>query len=259
VVTSGVRGRFALVVDSNSGSTLQAGSIQDCRRLQTTGHARAASAAHDRSTHAIPMTSQNGAATPWDRLYGSFNMLNQDQVAAIRQANLELFFGLSSTAVEGVGKLAALNMQAIRATLSDTFDLALKSLSVKEPQDWLALQNSVVAPTAEKVQSYSRQVLDIVSATQAECVRIGQAQGEACGRRMQTGVLDVVTKNAPSGSEAALTALNSAIAAANTLYETLQAAGQQALEVTRSNLEMTAAASKSARSAIDPASPAAKR
>jgi len=186
-------------------------------------------------------------------------MLNQDQVAAIRQANLELFFGLSSTAVEGVGKLAALNMQAIRATLSDTFDLALKSLSVKEPQDWLALQNSVVAPTAEKVQSYSRQVLDIVSATQAECVRIGQAQGEACGRRMQTGVLDVVTKNAPSGSEAALTALNSAIAAANTLYETLQAAGQQALEVTRSNLEMTAAASKSARSAIDPASPAAKR
>jgi hypothetical protein len=75
---------------------------------------------------------------------------------------------------------------------------------------------------------------------------------------MQTVVEDA-TKNAPTGSEAAMAALNSAIAAANTLYETLQGAGQQAVEVTRSNLDMAAAASKSARRAIDPVLPAAKR
>jgi hypothetical protein len=56
-----------------------------------------------------------------------------------------------------------------------------------------------------------------------------------------------------------MAALNSAIAAANTLYETLQGAGQQAVEVTRSNLDIAAAASKSARRAIDPVLPAAKR
>ncbi|SDI34492.1 phasin family protein [Paraburkholderia steynii] len=185
-------------------------------------------------------------------------MLNQDQIATTRQANLDLFFGLSSKAVEGVEKLAALNIQAIRATVSDTFDLAQKSLSVKEPQDWLALQNGAAATIAEKVQSYSRQVFDIASATQAEFARVGQAQGEAYRRQMQTVVEDA-TKNAPSGSEAAMAALNSAIAAANTLYETLQGAGQQAVEVTRSNLDMAAAASKSARRAIDPVLPAAKR
>ncbi|OUL70496.1 phasin family protein [Paraburkholderia hospita] len=185
-------------------------------------------------------------------------MLNQDQIAATRQANLDLFFGLSSKAVEGVEKLAALNTQAIRATVSDTFDLAQKSLSVKEPQDWLALQNGAAAAIAEKVQSYSRQVFDIASATQAEFARVGQAQGEAYRRQMQTVVEDA-TKNAPTGSEAAMAALNSAIAAANTLYETLQGASQQAVEVTRSNLDMAAAASKSARRAIDPVLPAAKR
>ena len=36
-------------------------------------------------------------------------MLNPDEVAATRKANLDLFFGLSSAAVEGIGKLAALN------------------------------------------------------------------------------------------------------------------------------------------------------
>jgi hypothetical protein len=36
-------------------------------------------------------------------------------------------------------------------------------LNTKEPQDWLALQNSVVVPMPENVQSYSRQVFGIMS------------------------------------------------------------------------------------------------
>ncbi|WP_245254575.1 TIGR01841 family phasin [Paraburkholderia sp. LEh10] len=173
-------------------------------------------------------------------------MLNQDQFAATQKANLDLFFGLSSEAVGGVEKLAALNMRAFRATLSDTFDLAQKALSVKEPQDWLALQNSAAALIAERGQGYNRQVFDIATATQAEFARIGQTQGEAYGRRLQT-VAEDAAQNAPTGSEAAMAALNSAIAAATTLYETLQGAGQQAVEVARSNFDMAAAASKSTR------------
>jgi phasin family protein len=185
-------------------------------------------------------------------------MLTQEQVAETRKANLDLLFDLSIKTVEGVEKLAALYMQTIRATLADTVDLAQKSLSVKEPQDWLALQNSLAASMADKVQIYSRQAIDIISATQAEFTRIGKAQCEAYGRQMKSVVEDVA-RNAPAGSEATMTALDSAIAAANTLYETLQSSGQQAVEATRSNLEIAAAASKSARRAIDPVSQAAKR
>jgi len=56
-----------------------------------------------------------------------------------------------------------------------------------------------------------------------------------------------------------MTALDSALAAANPLYETLQSSGQQVVEVTRSNLDMAAATSKSAKRASDPASQAAKQ
>lgn len=185
-------------------------------------------------------------------------MLTQEQVAETRKANLDLFFDLSNRAVEGVEKLAALNLQVIRAMLAGTFDLAQKSWSAKEPQDWLALRDSLAAPMADKVQSYSRQVFDIVSATQAEFARIGKSQCEAYGHQMQK-VAEDISGNAPAGSEATMTALNSAIAAANTLYETLQSSGQQAVEATRSNLDIAAAASKSARRAIDPASQSAKR
>ncbi len=185
-------------------------------------------------------------------------MLTQEQVAETRKANVDLLFDVSNKAVENVEKLAALNAQAIRSTLEDSFDLAQKSLSTKEPQEWLALQNSVAALVADRTQSYCGQVFDLVSATQAEFARIGKAQCETYGRQMKSVVEDV-TRNAPAGSEATMTAVDSALAAANTLYETLQSSGQQAVEATRSNLEIASEAAKSARRAVDPVSQAVKR
>lgn len=148
-------------------------------------------------------------------------MLTQEQITDIRNANVECFFDLSNQVVEGFEKWVALNLQTIRAALTDTLDLAQESLSVKEPQDWLSLQDSLAAPMADKVQTYSRQAFEIALATQAEFVRIGKAQYGAYSDQMKSLVKDV-EKNAPAGTEAAMTALNSAISTATTLYETLQ-------------------------------------
>jgi phasin family protein len=194
-----------------------------------------------------------------DRPYRSFIMLTPEQVAVMRQANLDMLFGLGNKVVEGVGKLAELNMQVTRSALADTLDLAQKALSVKEPQDWLAMQDGLAAPTAEKMESYNRQLFDIVLSTQVEFAKVAQMQCEAYGRQMQSVVEDVA-RNAPAGSEPAVAALDSAIKAANTLVETVRKTGQQAVEVARSNLDMAAAAaSKNTRRVIEPASQATKR
>jgi phasin family protein len=214
----------------------------------------------------VPLTQSRYATPPgpdWavsapDRPTRSFIVLTKEQVTEIRNASLERFFELNNTAVEGIGKLAELNLQTVRATLTDAFDLAQKSLSVTEPQDWLALQDRLAAPMAERVQTYCRQVFEIVLATQAGIARIGKAQYETCGNQLKSVVKDAV-KHAPTGSEAAMTVLDSAISAASTLYETLQSSGQQAIEVTRSNLDMAAAVSRSAGRASDPGSQGAQR
>jgi hypothetical protein len=104
----------------------------------------------------------------------------------------------------------------------------------------VGLQNSLAVSIADKAQIHSRQAIDIMSATQAGFAQIGKAQCEAYGRQMRSAVEDVA-RNAPAGSEATMTALGSAIAAANTLNETLQSSGQQAVEATRNNLEIAAA------------------
>jgi hypothetical protein len=111
----------------------------------------------------------------------------------------------------------------------------------------------------EKVQAYSRQLFKIVTAAQTEFAQFGLVQREAYGNQVRTLVADVA-KSAPAGSEASIAALDSAMAAANTFYETLQRTGQQAVEVTQSNLDIAAvAASKSIRRAVEPAAQATKR
>lgn len=72
--------------------------------------------------------------------------------------------------------------------------------------------------------------------------------------------VDDAAKFAPSGSEATVAAWNSAIVAANTLYQTLGSTGQQAVDVARSNFDVAAlAASKQAKRAVDQEQQAAKR
>lgn len=169
-----------------------------------------------------------GATPTRDHLYRSFTKPTEEQLATSQKTNLDTFFGLSGCMVEGVGKLAELNMQATRATLAETLDLAQKAPSVKETEQWLALQNSLAALAAEKIQAWSRQAFDIVAATQADLVRCAHAQWEAQVRQARTQV-EGLAKSAPAGSEAAVAALDQAITAANALYETLEQAGRQAV------------------------------
>ncbi|MEX3686484.1 TIGR01841 family phasin [Paraburkholderia sp. BR14263] len=174
-------------------------------------------------------------------------MHTQELVASAQRGNLDAVYGLISTMVDGIGKLTELNAQYIRATLKEASELS--QTTVEKPQDWIALHGTLGAPMAEKVQSYTRELLGIVSSTHAELLSVARAEGEARMRRAQTFV-EEATRNAPAGSEAAVAAFNSAITAANTLYQTLGNTGQQAVEVARSNFNLVAnAASKSARRA----------
>ena len=179
---------------------------------------------------------------------------NLEQVAAEQQDNLDLVFGVAGKIAESMEKLANLNLDVAKAALAEAQETALKACSATGPQDWIALQASAAAPTAEKMQSYNRQVYDLFAATQAEIARLAETRYEAYNRRLQSLVEDVA-KSAPAGSEAAVAAWKSALNATNTLFETLQKTSRQAMQVAESNLDaVTTVASKTARRAAEQAS-----
>jgi phasin family protein len=186
-------------------------------------------------------------------------LLTPEQFAAAQKANLEALFGLTNKAFEGIEKLVELNLQVVKSTIAEGQETAQRALSVKDPQEMLALQASTAQPMAEKVLSYGRHVYEIASATQAEFARVAEAQFEEQNRKVQT-LVDNISKNAPAGSETAVAVMKSAISAANTTYETVHKATKQAVEIAESNFNAAAtAAQKAAQQAASQASRAAKK
>lgn len=177
-------------------------------------------------------------------------MLTPEQLAAAQKANLETLFGLTSKAFEGVEKLVELNLQAVKATLSEGAQNAQKSLNVKDAQELLAVQASLVQPVAEKVLAYSRHLYEIASDTQAEFTKVAEAQLAENSKKIQA-LVDNIAKNAPAGSESAVALVKSAVTAANNAYESVQKAAKQAVEVAESNFAAaTTAAQKATAQAV---------
>ena len=161
-------------------------------------------------------------------------MLTAEQVVAAQKANIETLFGLTNKAFEGVEKLVELNLQVAKAALGEVADTTRAALSVKDAQELLALQATMLQPAAEKAASYSRHLYDIAAATQAEVTKVAEAQF-AEAQKAFASTVDSALKNAPAGSENAVALVKSAMAAANNAYESVSKAAKQAADVAEAN------------------------
>jgi phasin family protein len=180
--------------------------------------------------------------------------LTPEQMMVAQKAQVETLFGLSQKAFEGVEKLVELNLQVARAALDEAADAARTAMSVKDAQELLALQQSLLAPAAEKAASYSRHLYDIAAATNAEVAKVAEEQ-MADSQKKFMSMVDSAVKGAPVGSENAMTMVKSAVAAANNAFESVQKASKQAADMVNANVQAMAS---TAVKAAQPA-PRAKR
>ena len=171
-------------------------------------------------------------------------MLTAEQLIAAQKANVETLFGLTNKAFEGVEKLVELNLTASKAALAEAAGTTQSVLAVKDAQELLALQASLLQPAAEKAAAYTRHVYDIAAATNAEVAKVAEEQAAEAQRKFMSAV-DTAVKNAPAGSENAVTLVKSALAAANNAYESVNKAAKQAADVADANIQaMTSTAVK---------------
>ena len=176
-------------------------------------------------------------------------MMTAEQVMAAHKANVETLFGLTSKAFEGMEKLVELNLQVAKAAMGEAADNARAALSVKDAQELVALQTSMLQPAAEKAAAYSRHLYDIAAAANAEVTKITEAQ-MADAQKKFAGAVEAAMKNAPAGSENAVALVKSAMAAANNAYDNVSKATKQAADVAEANFQaVTATAVKASQAA----------
>lgn len=163
-------------------------------------------------------------------------MLTPEQMLAAQKANIETLFGLTQKAFEGLERMLELNMQATRAALADTSSNTQALMSVKDAQELLALQASLMQPLAEKTATYSHQLYEIAAGTGGEFVKFAEHQGAEAQQKFMA-VVDNVARNAPAGSETAVAVMKNAVTSANNAMETVQRAVKQATEVAQTNFQ----------------------
>jgi phasin family protein len=104
-------------------------------------------------------------------MHWSPTMMTPEQFTAANKANLDALVELTRKSFEGVEKMVALNLQAMRCAMGESAERSKALLAVKDAQGLASLQAHLVQPTTEQVTAYSRQVYDIATSTQSEVSR----------------------------------------------------------------------------------------
>ena len=176
-------------------------------------------------------------------------MMTTEQIMAAHKSNVEILFGLTGKAFEGIEKLVELNLQVAKAAMSEVADTTKAALSVKDAQELMALQAGLLQPVAEKAAAYSRHLYDIAASTGAEVNKAAEASTADAQKKFMS-MVDTAVKNAPAGSENVVALVKSAVAAANNAFDGVQKATKQATDVAEANFQAISATAVKASQAV---------
>ena len=169
--------------------------------------------------------------------------INPEQFAAANKATVDSLLSVANTALASAERIAALNLNTARAALEDTVSGVKSVMGAKDPKEALAAQTALAQPAVDKAVAYSRSVYEITAQTQQDLAKMVEAQfGD-----FQKSMADMVakaTKSAPAGSEGAVAAIQSAIAAANSAFGNMSTIAKQFTDAAQANMAAVTKKSK---------------
>lgn len=154
------------------------------------------------------------------------------------KSNLDSAQTIASTALVGIERLAALNLNTSRNMLVTAGENNKALLSIKGAEEWAAFQSESVRPAVDAAVTYWRAAYAICTETAEDLSKIAGAQFNVF-KTEASAAIDEALKSAPAGSEPAIAALKSTIAATDSAYSAITKAAKQVGEMAGSN--MTAA------------------
>jgi phasin family protein len=158
-----------------------------------------------------------------------------EQLSAANKANVETLVTIANTAFASAERFAALNLNTARMMLEETAGSSKSLMTAKDPRELMALQTAMAQPVLEKAVAYSRSAYEIATQTQEALAKLFESQIAVLNNNVSTA-LDNAAKNAPAGSDLAINAVKSAIAAANTAYDSMNKAAKQVAEMAEANV-----------------------
>lgn len=166
---------------------------------------------------------------------------NTEQFAAANKAAIDSLLTLANTSLATAERLAALNLNTMRAFIADSAANTGALLAVKDVQGLVALQSTLAKPAVEKAVAYSRSVYEIISESSNGLTQIVEGQTAEIKKNFSAAI-EQSLKNAPAGSESVVVAVKSALAQADSAFETMTQQAKQAKATIEANVAAANAA-----------------
>ena len=158
-----------------------------------------------------------------------------EQIQAAQKANVESLLAVANAQFAAFEKLANITAGAVKSAFEDSIANSRALLGAKDVQEFVTLQNSFAQPAIEKAIAYSKSVYEVATEANSEFSRVAERRVAEWNENF-VSLLDKVSKNAPAGSDVAVAAVKSMLAAANSAYDNMNKVAKQATEIAEANV-----------------------
>jgi phasin family protein len=186
--------------------------------------------------HRIRFVQRNNAPDQITDLSKELTMyVTPEQIQAANKANVESILAVANAQFAALEKLANLNASAVRSAFEDSIANTRALLGAKDVQEFVTLQNAFAQPAIEKAIAYSKSVYEVATEANTELTKVAERRVSEWNEGF-VNLLDKVSKNAPAGSDVAVAAVKSMLAAANSAYDNFNKVAKQATEMAEANV-----------------------
>jgi len=158
-----------------------------------------------------------------------------EQIQTANKTSVEAMLAVANAQFAAFEKLANISASAVKTAFEDSVANTRALLSAKDVQEFVALQNSFAQPAMEKAIAYSKSVYEVATEANAELGKVAERRVAEWNEGF-VSLLDKVSKNAPAGSDVAVAAIKSMLAASNSAYDNFTKVAKQATEMAEANV-----------------------
>ena len=163
-----------------------------------------------------------------------------EQFAELNKASVEQVTKLAAVALQNAEKLFNANLEAAKFALAQGVEGASAAAAAKDVQQLFTLPSRYAETGVQGALGYSRNLYEIASETQAQYTALAEEAFAAYTKGFASWV-DKAGANAPAGSDFAVNALKSTVAATSVAFDQFQKATKQVVDLADASVRAAAA------------------
>jgi phasin family protein len=159
-----------------------------------------------------------------------------EELVGLGKGSVEAALNFAQVSIESAERMMRLQLEAAKTFVAEQAETVKALAGAKDPEALMAVRARLAEKSVESALGYSRNVYEVAAQTQQQLSQLAGQRFAAYQQEMGTA-MEKMIKAAPGGSDVAVDALKSTIAAAQAAMDSMTKAAQQAAELAEANVK----------------------